>query len=349
MFVEKTNPLNLEMTQMPDRLTIGFIGPCARTRIAALLFVLFTGCAAPKRGILIMAHGGDPGWNRDVEAVVEPVRASYPTEIAFGMAQASSIREAVSKLEAKGVREIAVVRMFVSGDSFVPATEYILGLRDTPPLDPLASRGNEHVPPEPAPAPSTVLGTSHGAGQGAHAEHAGHGASGDPHAGHCMEPPQQIRSGSKFTLSYEGLGESPLVDGILRDRVKSLSVDPARESVLILAHGPGDDAENERWLANMNRRLQQLAEIGPFREIRCETLREDWPQRRQEAERRIRAFVETANRKDGRCLVVPFRVAGFGPYKEVLTAVDYIADERGFCPHPNMTQWIEQTARECWR
>jgi len=334
---------------MSNRVNQNVFGSLTWKSGSPLLLILLVGCAAPKRGILIMAHGGDPKWNNDVEAVVEPIRSRYPTEIAFGMAQTSSIGDAVRKLEERGVREIAVVRMFVSGDSFVPATEYILGLRDVPPLDPLASRGNEHIKPEPAQALAAAHIVSLGASQGAHAEHAGHGAHGDAHAGHCMEPPHPIQSSSKISLSYEGVGESPLIDEILRDRVKSLSVDPAQESILILAHGPGDDTENERWLANMNRRVQQLGMVGPFREIRCETLREDWPDRRQAAERRIRDFVEKAGQSGGRCLVVPFRVAGFGPYKEVLAGLDHVADERGFCPHPNMTKWIEQTAKKCWK
>lgn len=316
--------------------------------LASLLVLSCIGCSSSKRGILVMAHGGDPEWNRDVEAVIDPVRSKYPTEIAFGMAQASSIRDAVAKLEQQGVREIAVVRMFVSGDSFVPSTEYILGLRSTPPLDPLASRGNEHLKPDATPAMAVAhnapLGSSHSSN---HRESSGHASHGDAH--HCMEPPQPIQSDSQFILSYEGVGESALIDEILQDRVKSLSSDPAQESILILAHGPADDHENARWLANMNRRMGRLRELGSFRTIQCETLREDWPDRRQAAERRIRDFVEGSARDGGRCIVVPFRVAGFGPYKEVLAGLDYVADEKGFCPHPNMTKWVEQTAKRCWQ
>lgn len=317
--------------------------------LAFLSVLVLVGCAGPKRGILVMAHGGDPTWNRDVEAVIEPVRAKHPTEIAFGMAQTSSIRDAVEKLEKQGVRKIAVVRMFVSGDSFVPSTEYILGLRDTPPLDPLASRGNEHVKPESTSALAVAhapLGSTHVSHPSGHGDHQ---PKDDAHAGHCMEPAQPIQSDSRFILSYEGVGESALIDEILRDRVRSLSTDPRRESILILAHGPGDDRENERWLANMNRRMAPLSDLGPFREIRCETLREDWPDRRNAAEQRIREFVERAAGDGGRCIVVPFRVAGFGPYKDVLVGLDYVADEKGFCPHPNMTKWVEQTAKKCWQ
>ena len=96
----------------------------------------------------------------------------------------------------------------------------------------------------------------------------------------------------------------------------------------------------------MKRRTERLRELGDFIDIRCETLREDWPGRRAEAEKRINEFVQSHNDEGTRVIVVPFRVAGFGPYREVLAGLSYIADEQGFCPHPNMTTWIDQTARK---
>jgi hypothetical protein len=287
-------------------------------------------------GILVMAHGGDAEWNRDVAAVVEPIKQRYPTEIAFGMAQTSAIRDAVQKLEQRGIRRIAVVRMFISGSSFVPATEYILGLRSQAPTDPHVSAGYEN-----SAAPGDCHQAQPAADAGA-AAHAGHGAA----HGHHMEKPEPIDTKAKFVLSRKGVADSPLIDEILYDRVRALSVEPAKESVLLLAHGPAEDQENEQWLANMQRRIDALKAHGPFREVRCETLREDWPERRAAAEKRIREYVQAANRDGGRCIVIPFRVAGFGPYKEVLEGFDYVADGRGFCPHPNMTRWIEETAKE---
>jgi len=282
---------------------------------------------APELGILVMAHGGDPQWNRDVEATVAPLREKYPVEIAYGMARTSTLREAAKRLEDRGARRIAVVRMFISGDSFLPATEYILGLRDTAPSE--AEIGHlVHGPHGPSPA----------AGAGHHA----------PDSDHCMEKPERLDAKASFVLSRRGVSESPLVDEILLHRVKALSNDPKQESVLILAHGPGDEAENERWLANMRMRVQQLYKIGPFRHIECETLREDWPDRRAEAERRIRAYMKLGSENGGRVIVVPFRIAGFGPYKEVLEGFEYVADEKGFCPHPSMTRWIEETAQDCF-
>jgi len=295
------------------------------------------GCASPKSGILVMAHGGDDHWNEQVRATVEPLRGRQPVEIAFGMARTSTLRAAVQRLEAQGVQRIAVVRMFISGDSFLPETEYILGLRQAP---------NPVEAAHPSAFASMVVHDSHDAhGTGAH------DVSSDPHAGHgmshAMEPAEPINTSAAVIVSGAGVAESALIDDILVDRVRTLSTDPTDESVLILAHGPGDEAENERWLANMRLRVQRLHAIGPFRHVHVETLREDWPERRAEAERRIRQYVEAANANGGRVLVVPFRIAGFGPYADVLKGLEYVADGRGFCPHPNMTQWIEITAKEC--
>jgi sirohydrochlorin cobaltochelatase len=81
--------------------------------------------------------------------------------------------------------------------------------------------------------------------------------------------------------------------------------------VLILAHGPGDGAENERWLAHLNARAEVVGRALPFGTVRVETLREDWPEKRKDAEQRIRSYVEQAA-KTGRAVVIPFRVQGFG-------------------------------------
>lgn len=280
-----------------------------------------TGCGRPRQGVLVMAHGGDAEWNQQVEAAVAPLRATRPTEIAFGMADSSTLRTAVEKLESQGVQEIAVVRLFISGDSFLPETEYILGLRREPPA-----------------AVAHMADT----GNALHAQHAHHAE----HA-HPMAKPEPIRSDARFLVSRDGVAESPLVDDVLVARVQALSEQPAQETVLVLAHGPGDDAEDRDWLANMERRVQRIRELGRFREVRCETLREDWPDKRSEAEPRIREFVAQGSQDGGRVLVVPFRIAGFGPYAEVLQGLEYVSDGRGLCPHPNMTRWLEQTAESC--
>lgn len=150
-----------------------------------------------------------------------------------------------------------------------------------------------------------------------------------------------------FAISRAGLIESPLAGEIMRERVASLSRDPSGESVLILAHGMGEESENDRLLGHMEEVARAVREIGPFREVRTETLREDWPEKREPSERGIRRWVEARSRT-GRVIVVPLRLYGFGPYESVLEGLPYVADGTGFVPHPLITSWIRDATAEAF-
>ena len=262
-------------------------------------------------GVLVMAHGGSKQWNDTVLAAVEPLRERYKLDVAFGMADAASLQTSVSKLEAQGVRRIAVVRLFVSGESWYERTRQILGVAPGAPARPLPA-GDAH---------------------------AGH--QNNAHAGHSMEF-WRIDTQSTFALSEEGLSDAEEMDAILAERVGRLSRDPKSEDVLILAHGPGDDAENERWLEKISARTAALRAAQSFRRVEVHTLREDWPDKRQVAEQGVRDFVRRAGSDNGRAIVIPFRVEGFGPYAKVLSELDYVSDGVGLLPHPNVTKWIER-------
>ncbi len=279
-------------------------------------FALLAGVAGPAAaqprddgyGVLVMAHGGGPGWNGEVEAMLAPLRRDYRLEIAFGMADAASMDAAVRRLEAQGVRRIGVVRLFISGDSWRERTEQIFGLRPG-------------APPRPT------------------EDHAGHGA----HRGHSMAL-WRIDSAARFALSGEGLADAPEMGAVLADRVRTLSRDPARESVLILAHGPEDDAENERWLRLIGERAASVRALGAFRTVEVQSLREDWPDKRAASEARIRAFAERAAADGGQLIVIPYRVAGFGPYARVLEGLTYQADRRGLVPSAQVEAWVRRQA-----
>jgi|CXWL01.1.fsa_nt_gi hypothetical protein len=258
-------------------------------------------------GVILMAHGGTPEWDEAVLAAVRPLQERYAIEVAFGMADPATIQEATRKLEAKGVTRIGVVRLFISGESWLERTEQILGLRAGAPARPAASAATSH------------------------AGHGGH---------HSMELWRAETTGS-FALTTQGLAEAEGMGAILAHRARTLSRNARSEDVLILAHGPGDDAENARWLAMIDARANAVRAALPFRRVEVMTLREDWPDKRPEAERRIKAFVATAKTEGGAAIVIPFRLQGFGPYADVLQGLDYVADGHGLIPHANVTQWIE--------
>jgi sirohydrochlorin ferrochelatase len=266
-----------------------------------------TPAADDRFGVLVMAHGGSEQWDSAVVQAVEPLRRDYPLEVAFGMADAASLQESIQKLEARGVTKIGVVRLFVSRDSFLERTEQILRLEPGAP------------------------------------ERPAHAHDGAAEAGHDMEF-WQVDTEAQFALSDEGLSEAPEMGAVLLDRALALSRDPRREDVLVLAHGPGDDAENERWLAHMDRQADEVRRGAPFHRVQVATLREDWPAKREQAEQAVRRVVQQSLDEGRRTIVIPYRVHGFGPYAAVLDGLDYVADRRGLLPHDGVTAWIARQA-----
>ncbi len=304
----------------------------SRIVVKTALLVLGLACWAPAersgpgQGIVVMAHGGTPSWNEAVLEAVEPLRRWCPVEVAFGMADRESLQQAVSRLEARGVSEIAVVRLFVSGESFLEQTEYFLGVRPEPPdsflLHPGHGGGAQHFEHlDQRPPPRFVSSREH--------------------------PIPAIETSARLAISRQGLYDAPAMAEVIVERVQALSREPGGEAVLVLAHGEGDDQLNARWLERLDELAGRIREQG-FREVRAETLREDWRDKRLEAEARIREFVGRHRREGARVIVVPFRVFGFGPYRAVLEGLEYVADGRGLLPHPEVTRWLREQASRCF-
>jgi sirohydrochlorin cobaltochelatase len=95
-------------------------------------------------GVLLLAHGSHRShgaahghhqadeWNGNVEELVRHLDRRRPTEVAFGMADPSSIQAAVERLEARGVTRITAVPLFVSSHSpIIGNFRYVLGLQDS--------------------------------------------------------------------------------------------------------------------------------------------------------------------------------------------------------------------------
>lgn len=276
--------------------------------------------AAALVGVLVMAHGGDPAWNKVVENAVAPLRAAHPTALAYGMADADSLQEAVFDLEKRGVRKIAVVRLFLSGDSFLLRTEKILGV-------------------VPGAGPKAEMAVSH--------EHMHHGPAvkvpGGAHAHHMdpdLMPLWKVTTISTFTVSHSGLLESGLGPAIMAKRAKALSKSPAKESVLLVAHGVGDDAADARWRAAMAPAVAAVEKAAKFRRVHGVTLRDDWPEAHKKAVAEIHAFVAEAKKDGGAALVVPYRLYGFGPQASALDGLDIVTDDKGLLPDPSVGAWL---------
>lgn len=297
-------------------------------------------------GILVMAHGGIPEWDRAVVEAVEPLKQRVPTALALGMADPVTLQAALDSLQSQGATTVAVVRLFLSGESFLHDTEFYLGLRDDAPAVTMAMMMSQAGHGGHGGHGSHGAAAGHGAhgGSGDHGSHgaAGHGAAHGTSAAQVLDPPRQLERTAEILLEQRGLSEVPLTAEIVADRARQVSTDPAGESVIVIAHGMGDDGEDQRVLDNMIPSLDALRAQG-YAAVHAATLREDWPEAREKAEADIRAWVEGRLAAGDRVIVVPFRLFGFGGYAEVLEGLDHVPAD-GLLPHPVIAEWVARSA-----
>ena len=153
-------------------------------------------------GLLLMAHGGTEEWNEAVLQATSEVSTKYPVEVAFGMADAGSLERSVRRLEKLGVKDVGVVRMFVSGESWYERTQQILGtIEGAPQKDTNENPTSTFMP----------MGF------------------------------WKIETDINFHISEDGLADATEMDEVIVSRIRGLSQDPAREVAIIIAHGTGSD------------------------------------------------------------------------------------------------------------
>src|SRR5690606_19302441 len=169
-----------------------------------------------------------------------------------------------------------------------------------------------------------------------------------PTGGH-MGTPERIESHLLFhTLG--GIEAHPRFAAALIDRIHEISADPANETVILLAHGTGDDAENEHWMRNLQTIADYIRDNDPneYRDILYHTWREDWPDKRAKTIPEIRAMIEGAHEQGGTPLVIPVRTTGQGPARDLVPDLDF-KEGTGFAPHPEFVAWAREQIEEGMR
>jgi hypothetical protein len=290
--------------------------------VIAVLLVARTSAADP--GILLLAHGGSAEWNGRVTALASKVDATMPTEIAFGMAARTSIETAIGKLVARGVTEIVAVPLFVSSwSSVITSTEYLLGLRAEAPAA-LASYAKMNH------APASASGA-----QAGHESHASASAATDGTT--PIKSPVPVRMTS-------ALNDHSIVADILASRARTISRDPSKEALVIVAHGPNDEDENRRWLADMRSLSERIRQTETFASHDYLTLRDDAPKTiRDAATAELRGIVERQMAAGRRVLVVPLLISFGGierGLRERLDGLPYTMAETALMPDDRLATWV---------
>ncbi len=264
-------------------------------------------------GILVLAHGASPEWNKTIEKAVADVRGGYKKIVVFGMGDSTSIQTGIDALEKSGVKAIVVIPLFLSSHSEMYRNmEYVLGIREEPDVLfwILMSGGEENG-------------------------HTEHGA--------------DILERAKFSVPNAVAGAinyHPLIEAILAARNGEALGNKKDASIFLLAHGPISAEDNFAWLRDLNIYAAGLS--GKFPGIRffVRTFRDDAPSFIKD--RAIRQIKETMEREKevGRAvIVVPYLLAPGGREEEIKK----IAGDCGctvylktLLPHENISRWISE-------
>ncbi|MEW6209130.1 MAG: CbiX/SirB N-terminal domain-containing protein [Acidobacteriota bacterium] len=290
--------------------------------IASLIAVSVCAGKPAKTGILLLAHGGRTGWNDEVKKLAAQVDKTMPVEVAFGMATRRNIQAAIDRLVARGVREIIAVPLFISPhSSVITSTEYLLGLRAT-------------APPELA----RFAGMDHG-----HSDHSSARAADD-----SSDPTSPVKSPVPVRMTA-ALGRHPLVADILLSRAESISRNPTREAVIVVAHGPVRDEENDLWLADMRALVERIERASRFRRIEYLTVRDDAPEPvRSQAAAELRSVVERATNEGNKVLIVPLLLSYGGIEEGIrkrLEGLAYVMSDQALLPDARLARWVLLSAK----
>ena len=152
--------------------------------------------------------------------------------------------------------------------------------------------------------------------------------------------PPQIRT-SAIISTFGGYEEDNLIAGIFLERIQEFSKKPEEETIILLAHGGSNDKaeilRKKRMKAHIDWVQKQFSR--PFKNIIGMALREDWPEKRENALNEIKKIIKEGN-KEGKVIVISNRLYGSGPYKHFLKGLNFEMNSKGLAPHPNLTKWL---------
>ncbi len=288
---------------------------CSLGRVVVLIGALFLPAAAQAQGILLLAHGGREDWNREVLELAAEVDEERPVEVAFGMANKRAIQDAVNRLAEREVTGIVAVPLFISShSSVIRATEYLLGKR-------------EDAPPQ----------------MEAFARMSARRAEADGRT----DPDFDWTTPIETSLSVEltgALDAHTTVAEILISRALEVSEAPADEVVVVVAHGPSSEEDNDLWLKNMSVLVERMRGAASFARVDHLTVRDDAPDDVQaKATQELRDVVERGAQEGKSVLIVPLLLSYGGIEKgirERMEGLDYRMASQGLLPDDRLATWV---------
>ncbi len=170
-----------------------------------------------------------------------------------------------------------------------------------------------------------------------------------PEASYLDVPRVKAPPGVKFLWSGH-FNDSPLITEMLYENAKSVSRNPAKETLIIVGHGPEDNADNGPDLKILQAHVERIAAKKEFADVRIINLQDDAIKPIRESNvRTLRKWVEQAGRKGNEVIVVAIAAASWGVQnhiKQDLRGLKYTFAEQGLTENPKFVQWVESLIDE---
>jgi sirohydrochlorin ferrochelatase len=145
----------------------------------------------------------------------------------------------------------------------------------------------------------------------------------------------------------QALDDDPALAEVLTERAGQLSRKPEDETVFLIAHGPVEDEDDQRWLERLSQLGAQIQAKAGFHGVRAFTMRDDAPDAvKERAEQNLRAALRDESRQR-RVLVVPVLIARGGVERKIpkiLAGLSYVYKGRTLLPHKKMEAWLARQA-----
>lgn len=142
----------------------------------------------------------------------------------------------------------------------------------------------------------------------------------------------------------------PVVAKIMLDHALELSVDPKREVLILISHGPVREEDNVKELAILKTHAAQIREHSNFSEIKVFSMQDDAPSVVRDANvRRLRSWIEQAEAENKTAILVTnlILLPRFADkLRANLEGLDYQFNAKGVVQHSALADWFQEIVKK---
>jgi hypothetical protein len=156
--------------------------------------------------------------------------------------------------------------------------------------------------------------------------------------------PKVSAPGVKFAWAGH-FNDHPLITEMVYENAKSVSRNPAKETLIIVGHGPEDKVDNDPDLKILQAHVDRIRTKKEFADVKIINLQDDAIKPVRESNvRTLRLWVEQAGKQGNDVIVVAIAAASFGVQTNIrkdLRGLKYTFADKGLAENPKFVDWVE--------